>query len=90
VTEMATTLIGREPELAVIATFLDRAAAGGGVLLFTGEPGVGKTAILDAAGDAAVAAGTIVLRAAGGQFVPRPTSPPWHAFWRPCLASLAS
>jgi DNA-binding CsgD family transcriptional regulator len=68
VTDMATTLIGREPELAIIAAFLDQAATGGGVLLFTGEPGVGKTAILDAAGDAAVAAGTTVLRAAGEQF----------------------
>ncbi len=41
-------LVGRDPELGLIASFLDRAAAGGGTLLFTGEPGVGKTALLDA------------------------------------------
>ncbi len=47
-------LVGRDPELGLIASFLDRAAAGGGTLLFTGEPGVGKTALLDAAEEAAV------------------------------------
>lgn len=37
-------------------------------LLVTGEPGVGKTVLLDAASKAASAAGTRILRAAGIQF----------------------
>ena len=36
--------------------------------MFSGEPGVGKTVLLDAAMEAAVAAGTQVLRAAGSEF----------------------
>ena len=63
----ATTLVGRDRELGLIGSFLGRAATEGGVLLFTGEPGVGKTVILDAAVSAA-AAGTRVLRTAGGEF----------------------
>ena len=42
-------LVGRDQELRLIASFLERAAGGGGTLLFTGEPGVGKTALLNAA-----------------------------------------
>jgi DNA-binding CsgD family transcriptional regulator len=61
------TLIGRDEERRLIAAFLER-AAGGKTLLFTGEPGVGKTALLDAAEEAALAAGIGVLRAAGSEF----------------------
>jgi DNA-binding CsgD family transcriptional regulator len=61
-------LVGRDQERALIASFLEQVAAGGGILLFTGEPGVGKTALLDAAAQAAAAAGLQVLRAAGSEF----------------------
>ena len=61
-------LVGRDQELRLIASFLERAAAQGETLLFTGEPGVGKTALLDAAEEAALAAGLQVLRAAGSEF----------------------
>ena len=44
------------------------ASAGGAALLLTGEPGVGKTALLDAAQERAMAAGVRVLRPAGAQF----------------------
>ena len=48
--------------------FLATARTDGGALIVTGEPGVGKTVVLDAASEAASAAGTRVLRAAGVEF----------------------
>src|SRR5258705_3284701 len=61
------TLVGRGREIDLIACFLDRAAADGGSLWFVGEPGVGKTVLLDAAIEAA-GPGTRILRAAGAEF----------------------
>ena len=42
-------LVGRDPELALLRDFLARSAVDGGALLLTGDPGVGKTALLEAA-----------------------------------------
>jgi DNA-binding CsgD family transcriptional regulator len=56
-------LLGRTIELGLIGEFMDRAAVEGGALLLQGEPGVGKTALLRAAADRALAAGTRVVRA---------------------------
>ena len=67
-TYRATALIGRDRELGILARFLEHAAAEGGAFLLVGEPGAGKTALLDAAADAAEEAGTGVLRAAGVEF----------------------
>ncbi len=64
----AAALVGRGRELGLITSFLDRAAAEGGALMLTGEPGVGKTMLLDAAVAAAEAAGSRVLRVAGAEF----------------------
>jgi DNA-binding CsgD family transcriptional regulator len=64
----AADLTGRDADLDVVRMFLDDASASGAALLLTGEPGVGKTALLDAAHDAAMAAGFRVLRAAGVEF----------------------
>jgi DNA-binding CsgD family transcriptional regulator len=64
----ATALIGRERELEALARFFEQAAAEGGAFLLVGEPGAGKTALLDAAAYAAEEAGTGVLRAAGVEF----------------------
>ena len=52
----------------VIDGLLDRRADVPGALLLSGEPGVGKTALLDAAARRASAAGVRVLRAAGAEF----------------------
>ena len=65
---MAEILVGRSSELALIGAFAERASAGGDALLLFGEPGAGKTALLDAAAGAASQAGTLVLRAAGAEF----------------------
>ena len=85
------TLVGRNEELRLIAAFLEQ-AAGGKTLLFTGEPGVGKTALLDAAEEAALAAGVKVLRAAGSEFGTRVSFADLAQLLRPlsgCLPSLS-
>jgi DNA-binding CsgD family transcriptional regulator len=64
----AVQLVGREAEMDRIHAFISAARTGGGALLVTGEPGVGKTGLLLAASDAASAAGMRVIRAAGSEF----------------------
>ena len=59
------TPVGRSAELTLISTFLRRAADAGGALLVSGEPGVGKTLLLDVAATMAAASGTAVLRGRG-------------------------
>jgi AAA ATPase domain len=68
VDEASGSLIGRGYDLAYIIAFADRTAVSGGALLLSGEAGVGKTALLDAAARHAETAGTRVLRAAGAEF----------------------
>jgi DNA-binding CsgD family transcriptional regulator len=65
---VAEILFGRSSELALIGAFVERAATSGEALLLLGEPGAGKTVLLDAADNAASEAGRWVLRAAGVQF----------------------
>lgn len=60
-------LVGRTTEVAVIRSFLSRAADNGGTLLVFGGPGTGKTCLWDSAAELAGAAGAIVLRAQGVQ-----------------------
>jgi hypothetical protein len=55
-------LVGRDRELAVLDSLL---AAAGGSLLVTGEPGIGKSALLEAAAGRARAAGLRVLSYTG-------------------------
>ena len=61
-------LTGRAGDLELIRSFVGMAAVRGGVLLLSGEPGVGKTALLDAAASEASASGLRVLRAGGAEF----------------------
>ena len=61
-------LIGRRGELATVRAFVQRTRSDGEALLLFGEPGVGKTLLLDAAAETASAAGTCVLRASGVEF----------------------
>ncbi|MGW7662939.1 helix-turn-helix transcriptional regulator [Streptomyces sp. NPDC054756] len=63
-----TGLVGREGELAKLAAFLDTAGADGAALLLTGDPGVGKTALLDATVDLAAAKGRHVVRGSGDEY----------------------
>jgi DNA-binding CsgD family transcriptional regulator len=60
--------VGRDAEIERLRSFLATARKQGGALLVTGEPGVGKTGLLDVASDAASSSGTRVIRAAGIEF----------------------
>jgi DNA-binding CsgD family transcriptional regulator len=61
-------LVGRGDELDALRRFLGRIDAGGGALLVSGEPGVGKSALLEAAAAHAYDLGLHVVRAAGAEF----------------------
>jgi hypothetical protein len=61
-------LFGRNAELESIRTLLDTAATQGGSLLLTGDAGVGKSVLLDAAAKMASATGIRVVRVDGVQF----------------------
>ncbi|MGC9382316.1 ATP-binding protein [Streptomyces sp. MH13] len=63
-----TGLVGRDRELGELAMFLDKAATDGATVLLTGEPGVGKTALLDAAAELAAAKGARVIRGSGVEY----------------------
>src|SRR3954463_14937197 len=61
------TLVGRAPELQRLDSLLDGLPQGGGGLLLRGEPGIGKSALLDAAARSAVGRGMRVLHTTGVQ-----------------------
>lgn len=61
-------LFGRDRELAALRAFLNAAAVDGATLVLTGEPGVGKTALLVAAAETAAAGGVRVIRGGGVQY----------------------
>ncbi|HKA96190.1 MAG TPA: AAA family ATPase [Streptosporangiaceae bacterium] len=61
-------LIGRDRELAALGSLLDGALVDGATLLLTGEPGVGKTALLAAAAEMAANAGFAVIRGGGVEY----------------------
>ncbi|MFK0279429.1 AAA family ATPase [Streptomyces sp. NPDC090499] len=61
-------LVGRSAELALLGGFFGSAAARGRALVLTGEAGVGKSALLDAAARRAQEGGFQVLRVVGSQF----------------------
>jgi DNA-binding CsgD family transcriptional regulator len=62
---MVERLVGRAADLAVVRAFLSDAAARGGALLLSGQPGVGKSALLEAAARTAAESSTTLLRASG-------------------------
>ncbi|SDD30284.1 regulatory protein, luxR family [Geodermatophilus telluris] len=61
-------LVGRTADLDVVGSFLTRPADAGGALLLTGDPGVGKSVLLQEACRTAAASGVRLLRASGVQF----------------------
>jgi predicted ATP-dependent serine protease len=62
-------LVGREPEIQQVQLLLGRIATGSGdALLLSGDPGVGKTSLLDLAAVLGADSGIRLLRATGSQF----------------------
>ncbi len=64
----AVSLVGRDAEIDLLYEFVTRAGRQGEALLLSGEPGVGKTVLLNAAAAIAEAEGSLVLRAGGVEF----------------------
>src|SRR3954462_12069295 len=70
-------LVGRDVEVARIRALIDQTPDGGGALIVTGEPGIGKSALLRVAADHARNAGFCVLETAGVESESRlPSSSP--------------
>ncbi|MEV0117338.1 AAA family ATPase [Streptomyces sp. NPDC050844] len=86
--EPAGELIGRGPELDMMRGFVDEVATFGGALLLSGEAGVGKTVLLDAAASYARGAGLRVVRAAGVEFESTVSFAGLHQILHPLLPGL--
>jgi DNA-binding CsgD family transcriptional regulator len=81
-------ILGRDRELEMVASLVDKATAGGGALLIHGDMGIGKSALLERAVVLAQAAGMRVLVTTG---VRTETNLPFaglHQLLRPILAGL--
>ena len=61
-------LVGRAKEIQLVTKFLRSVARSGEALLLLGEPGVGKTVLLDAGAEEASALGFQILRLAGVEY----------------------
>jgi len=82
-------LIGREPEIQQLRLFVSRIIQGAGeALLLSGDPGVGKTSLLDQAAAIAADSGIRLLRATGSQFEADISFAALHQLLHPCFAEL--
>jgi DNA-binding CsgD family transcriptional regulator len=82
----AAALVGREPEIQRLRALLGQIAGGTGeALLLIGDPGVGKTSLLDVAAVLATESGIRPLRAAGSQFEAYLSYAALHQLLLPCL-----
>ena len=63
----ATAIVGRDREIATLARAIDDIEEHGSALLIRGDPGMGKTTLIDLVADRARDAGLAVVRAAGVQ-----------------------
>ena len=84
----AGTIVGRDHDLGLVRGFVDEALVSGGALLLSGDAGVGKTALLDAAAGQAHGAGARVVRAAGVEFESEIGFAGLHQVLQPLLAGL--
>ncbi|MCX4909298.1 AAA family ATPase [Streptomyces sp. NBC_00878] len=80
--------VGRDHDLGLIRELVDEAMVSGGALLLSGDPGVGKTVLLDAAAEQAHGAGMRVVRAAGVEFESTITFAGLHQVLQPLLPGL--
>jgi AAA ATPase domain len=87
---MAPELVGRDPEIAVVESLLAGIAGGGGSLLVLGDPGIGKSALVEAAARHAADAGMRVLVCAGVPSEAQFSFAGLHQLLRPVLADADS
>jgi hypothetical protein len=82
-------LVGREPEIQQLQLLAGRIANGSGdALLLSGDPGVGKTSLLDVAAAIAADSGLRLLRATGSQFEADISYAALHQLIHPCLGEV--
>jgi hypothetical protein len=81
------TLFGRDAEIKELAGLIGKAETTGQAVLIIGEPGIGKTALLDAAGDLARATGFRVLSATGVESETQFPFAGLHQLLRPVLGT---
>ena len=80
-------LFGRDAEITELAGLAGKAATTGQAVLMIGEPGIGKTALLGAAGDLAREAGFRVLSATGVESETQFPFAGLHQLLRPVLGA---
>jgi tetratricopeptide (TPR) repeat protein len=84
-----TELVGREPEIQQLRLFVSRLTQGvGEALLLSGDPGVGKTSLLDQGAAIAAGSGIRLLRATGSQFEADISFAALHQLLHPCFTEL--
>src|SRR5690349_24412972 len=83
---MASELVGRDREIAAVQSLLAGIAGGGGSLLVLGDPGIGKSALAEAAARRAAEAGMRVLACAGVPSEAQFSFAGLHQLLRPVLA----
>ena len=83
-------VVGREDELRAIGSLLEAAGDRGGALLVRGEPGIGKSTLLEAARREAAERGLRVLAAAGVQSESDLPFAGLHQLVRPVLGHIAA
>ncbi|MEU8613506.1 AAA family ATPase, partial [Actinoplanes sp. NPDC048791] len=81
-------LFGRHAELERLAGFLDGVRQHGGARLISGDPGVGKSALMTAAAELAGERGMRVLRASGSEFEADVSYAGLNQLFLPVLADL--
>jgi hypothetical protein len=82
-------LFGREPAIQQLRQFVSRITQGAGeALLLSGDPGVGKTSLLDQAAAIAADSGIGLLRATGSQFEADISFAALHQLLHPYFAEL--
>ncbi len=83
-------LFGRDAELTQVTALVDGVDTVGGCLLIRGDPGIGKSALLDAAAERATSLGHVVLKTTGAAAEQHLPFAALYRLLRPALAAAES
>jgi predicted ATPase len=86
-TEAALQIIGREHELGVLTAAVDAAAEAGRAVAVCGEPGIGKSVLIEAAARRGQERGYLVLRSTGVEAESQLPFAGLHELVRPVLGA---